>query len=182
MRERIEKVTVVTILRRFLVPSFVVTILYWLKFRAFVSPRAEVEYDPSLVIGKGTRIGSFTKIKTTYGFMKIGANTSIATGCFFGSHVGGLHIGDDCLISANVSIVASNYRFDDLDTPIYKQGHTSKGIKIGDNVWIGSNCSILDGAEIGDGSIISANSTVSGTIPANSVAQGSPASVIFTRR
>lgn len=168
--------------RRFAIPSFIVTILCWLKFRAFVSTKAEVEYGPLLNIGRHSQISSFTKIKTSRGIVKIGCNTSIGTGCSISTGKTGVIIGDDCLISPNVVIVAANYRFDDLEIPIRKQGFNSKGIKIGNNVWIGSNSAILDGANIGDGCIISANSVVSGKIPNNSVAQGNPAQVIFTRR
>ena len=53
---------------------------------------------------------------------------------------------------------------------------------VGDNVWIGSGCVILDGATIGSGAIITPNSVVSSKIPENAIAQGNPAKVIFTRR
>ena len=41
---------------------------------------------------------------------------------------------------------------------------------------------VLDGADIGDDVIVSAGSVVSGRIPPNTVVQGNPAKVIFTRR
>lgn len=56
---------------------------------------------------------------------------------------------------------------------------TSKGsVVIEDNVWIGQNAVILSGVTIGHGSIIGTNSVVSGDIPPDSVAAGSPARVI----
>jgi acetyltransferase-like isoleucine patch superfamily enzyme len=66
--------------------------------------------------------------------------------------------------------------------PFAQQGHVSKGTVIGNNVLIGSNCVIVDGANIEDNVMIGAQSLVSGKIPKNSVAQGNPAKVIFTRR
>jgi acetyltransferase-like isoleucine patch superfamily enzyme len=41
---------------------------------------------------------------------------------------------------------------------------------------------VLDGADLGDNSIVAAGAIVSGRIPPNSIVQGDPARVIFTRR
>lgn len=59
-------------------------------------------------------------------------------------------------------------------------GAVVHGCKIGDNVIIGMNSTILSGAVIGDGCIIGANALVtSGTeIPDNSLAVGIPAKVV----
>ena len=58
----------------------------------------------------------------------------------------------------------------------------SKPTRIGHRVWIGSNCVVLAGSEIGDNVIVSAGSVVSGRVPPNSIVLGNPAKVIFTRR
>jgi acetyltransferase-like isoleucine patch superfamily enzyme len=55
-----------------------------------------------------------------------------------------------------------------------------KPVRIGKNVWIGSNCMILAGAIIGDHSVIGAGSIVTGEIPPRSLAVGSPARVVKT--
>ncbi len=97
-------------------------------------------------------------------------------------HQGGLTIGDDCLISPNVTIIANNYNYQRLDVPIRQQGSQSRGVRIGNDVWIGSGVCILDGAQVGSGVIVAPNSVVSGKIPDNVIVQGNPAKVIFTRR
>lgn len=51
-------------------------------------------------------------------------------------------------------------------------------ITIGNNVWIGAQCSILPGVTIGDNSVIGAGSVVTKDIPANVVAVGNPCRVI----
>ena len=163
-------------------PGIGVTLITWFRSRALISPRAEVDLSPQLHIGRKTQVSSFTKIKVTGGPLRIGARCSIATGCFVGSGEAGTYIGDDCLIGANCTIVSSSYRYDDLDLPFAQQGHQSKGTVIGNNVLIGSNCVVVDGAVIEDNVMIGAQSVVSGKIPKNSVAQGNPARVIFTRR
>lgn len=170
------------IIRRFLVPSFVVTLSGLVRWRCMISTRAEVELSKNLDVGRGTQISSFTKIKSAGGVLRIGERVSIGANCFLSSDRGGIDIGDDSLISPLVAIVGGNYRYDRLDVPTREQGTTSRGIRIGNNVWIGAGAVVLDGADIGDGAIIAARSVVAGVIPENSIAQGDPAAVIFTRR
>lgn len=52
-------------------------------------------------------------------------------------------------------------------------------ITIGNNSFIGMNCTILAGAEIGSNCIIGAGSVVRGKIPDNSVVMGNPAKVVM---
>lgn len=171
-----------TLLRRFAPGSLITLVAYW-RFRCFVSPRAEVELSPRLAIGEGTHVGSFTKIKATDGPLAIGKNVQIATGCCITSHTAGVAIGDDCLIGPNVSILGNRYRYDDLAVPMRLQGtESTRGIRLAADVWVGAGCCLLDGADVGAGSILTPNTVVAGPIPPGSIVQGSPAEVIFTRR
>lgn len=168
--------------RRFLVPHCLVSLYYFIRFGCKVSPRAEVELSPLLQIGRHSEIASFTKIKAAFGPLHIGSRCFIGAGCFIASHQGGLIIGDDCLISPNVTILASNYNYQRLDLPISRQGYTSKGVRIGSDVWIGSGACVLDGSVLEPGVIVAPNSVVSGHVPAHAIIQGNPARIIFTRR
>ncbi len=170
------------LLKRFLVPSFVVTGTYLLKYKCKVSPKSEVDLSSLLKIGKGTQISSFCKIKASSGAMVIGENVSIANGCFISADEGGVEIGDYSMIGPNVSIVGNNYKYDRLDIPVCLQEKTSKGITIGRDVWIGAGTAILDGAKIGNSVIIAPNSVISSKIPDHAVVQGNPAKVVFKRR
>lgn len=170
------------IVRRFLVPSFVVTAIYAVKYRCLISPKAEVELSPLLRIGKGTQVGSFTKIKASDGPMDIGHSSFIGNSCFITSDSGGVRIGDYAMIASNVSIIGNNYRYDNLAVPVCLQDKTSKGIEIGSNVWIGAGAVVLDGSTIGDGVILAPNSVVTGNLPDNVIASGNPAAVVFERR
>jgi acetyltransferase-like isoleucine patch superfamily enzyme len=51
-------------------------------------------------------------------------------------------------------------------------------VTLGNSVWLPWRVFVMPGTTIGDGSVIGANSLVSGTIPPNSLAVGSPAKVI----
>ena len=52
-------------------------------------------------------------------------------------------------------------------------------IKIGNNVFIGNNCTVLPNTSIGDNCIIGAGSVVRGQFPENSVIIGNPAKVVL---
>ena len=53
-------------------------------------------------------------------------------------------------------------------------------VKIGNNVWLGENVTILAGVEIGNDVVIGIGSIVTKSIPSNSLAVGVPAKVICT--
>ncbi|MGH7517758.1 MAG: acyltransferase [Gemmatimonadales bacterium] len=169
------------LLRRFAIPGFVVRLVYFWRFRALVSSRAEVEWSPGARWDRDCVVSSFTKIKIN-GAFRMGRRVHIASGCFIEVSPGGLAIGDDVLVGPNCSILTSKYVYDRLDLPLHLQGHTSDGVVIGRNVWIGANAVVLDGARVGDNTIVAAGAVVSGQIPPNSIVQGDPARVIFTRR
>ena len=99
-------------------------------------------------------------------------------------------IGDNVSIARHVWIRTANHRFDRIDIPIRNQGHESKSILfngeefsvvIEDDVWIAPNVVVLTGSHIGKGSVISANTVVSGIIPPYSIVIGNPGRVIANR-
>jgi acetyltransferase-like isoleucine patch superfamily enzyme len=72
---------------------------------------------------------------------------------------------------------------DDFTTPIsQRQPYTSGPVTIGENAWLATRVTILDGVEIGDNAVISAGAVVTSNISAKAVAQGDPAKVIFQGR
>ena len=105
--------------------------------------------------------------------IKIGKNVFINACCRFQDQ-GGIEIGDGSLIGHNTTIATLNHDFN----PAKRQNLTPSPVKIGKNVWIGSDCTILPGVEIGDGAIIGAGSVVTKSVPANAIAVGNPARVI----
>lgn len=74
---------------------------------------------------------------------------------------GGLKIGKNVNIGQNTTLTTTNhYKYD------HRKSHT-KGITIGNNVWIGANVSIVAGTHIGDNVTIGAGCFIKGTIPSN---------------
>jgi acetyltransferase-like isoleucine patch superfamily enzyme len=152
-----------------------------MRYRCLISAKAEVELSNNVRLGRGVTISSFTKIKATNGILQIGRESGFATGCFVSADSGGVKIGDYCIFGPNVTVTSSNYIYDKLDVPFKKQGFISKGVVIGDNVWVGAGTTILDGTVLGDNTVVVANSLLNRRYPPNCILQGNPAKVILKR-
>ena len=91
---------------------------------------------------------------------------------------GGVEIGDRVYTSPFTQIIAVNHVFDDPDQPFIEQGITAEGIRIEDDVWIGSGAIITDGVLVGKGAVIAAGSVVTRDVEPHSVVAGVPAKPI----
>lgn len=155
---------------------------------SFVSPLADIEDSvrgSSIVVGASSKLDSFVKIKPAGGSgdLIIGQRTMINSGCVF--YTGnGIQIGDDVSIAANCTFAPVNHEYSRRDIPINQQGFrpSKGGILVEDDVWIGANCVILDGAILRRGCVIGANSLVRGEILAYSVNAGQPIKQIGMRK
>ena len=155
---------------------------------ARVSPLADIEDSARgsrIVVGEGVVIDSFVKIKPAggQGDVVIGDGTVINSGCVL--YVGhGITIGRNVLLAANCTLAPTNHAFTDADRPIRHQDFQPSrgGITIEDDVWIGANTVLLDGAHVCAGSIVGAASLVRGRLPPFSLSHGVPAQVRGWRR
>lgn len=154
---------------------------------AKISPHADIEDSVRgtlIKIADGAVIDSFVKIKPAGGSgdLVIGENTVINAGCVL--YTGnGLVIGRDCAVAANCTFAPTNHRFAARNEPIVRQGFMPSrgGIVVEDDVWIGANCVLLDGAMLRRGCVVGAGSVVRGELPAWSINVGSPTRVIGYR-
>ncbi|MFI8894007.1 acyltransferase [Streptomyces paradoxus] len=94
---------------------------------------------------------------------------------------GSVTLGDGVRIGAHTSLLAFNHGFAP-GLPVHRQPVTSRGITVGDDVWIGSHVVVLDGVTIGDHCVIGAGAVVTKDLPAWTVAAGNPARRIRDRR
>lgn len=108
--------------------------------------------------------------------LKIGDNLNIQSSCIIdGSHCWLIEIGNNVTLAPRVHILAH-----DASTK-HALGYTKIGkVKIGDNVFVGANTTILPNVKIGNNVIIGANSLVNKSIDDNCVVAGNPAKVIQT--
>jgi acetyltransferase-like isoleucine patch superfamily enzyme len=114
------------------------------------------------------------------GTIEIGSNVGIG-GHSYISCPSYIRIGDNTITGQYLSIHAQNHVFKDDSMPIRLQPTTAQGVVIGSDCWIGAKVTILDGVNIGDGSIIAAGAVVSQSFPAKSIIGGVPAKLIGNR-
>ena len=98
---------------------------------------------------------------------------AVSGGCYIQA-CEGLFIGKGTIWSFNVSIITQGHDINDLNK-IPKVNP----IKIGRDCWIGTNSTILPGVELGDKTIVGANTVVTKSFPeGNVILAGTPAKVI----
>jgi len=128
-----------------------------------------------LVLGDRVYIGGNAYVT---GELEAGADSTINP---FAVVRGRVTLGAAVRVGAYSALLAFNHGFAP-DRPVFTQPHTSKGIVVGDDVWIGSNVTVLDGVGIGAHAIIGAGAVVMKDIPEWGVAVGNPARVVRDRR
>jgi acetyltransferase-like isoleucine patch superfamily enzyme len=138
------------------------------------------QFGGQIFIGDGTSISDGVIVATYGGSVTIGAHAYVGPYCVLYGH-GGLTIGANSMIGAHTVIVPAQHSFDRIDVPINLQPIRKKGISIGENVWIGCNCCILDGVRIGNGTVIGAGAVVTKDVEPYSIAFGVPAHAVRRR-
>ncbi|MET9459385.1 acyltransferase [Streptomyces canus] len=94
---------------------------------------------------------------------------------------GNVVLGHGVRIGAHTSLLGFNHSMAP-DRPVFRQPLSSRGIRVGDDVWIGSHVIVVDGVTIGDHCVIGAGAVVTRSLSAWSVAAGNPARVLRDRR
>jgi acetyltransferase-like isoleucine patch superfamily enzyme len=111
------------------------------------------------------------------GSIVIGENSSINPYSIIYGH-GGTKIGNKTRIAANCVIIPASHNFEFDENGVYRDTGVSKsGIIIGDDVWIGAGCTILDGVNICNRCIIAAGSVVNRSISTPGLYAGVPATL-----
>ena len=148
---------------------------------AMLNYRSRFENHPlNIRIGENTKIMPGARLIPQQGRIVIGRNCTVQYGCLLYG-VGLLQIGDDVRIAAHTVITPMNHVYSDANTPIRMQGETTRGVTIGNDVWVGAGVKILDGVTIGRGCVIGAGSVVTRSVEPFSIAVGVPARVIGRR-
>ena len=141
-----------------------------------------------VIIGKNVTIVSAKIFAFDLGKIIIGKYSYIGKNMQIDSCVN-VKIGNYCMISNNVLIQDHNshpikkierrkqlIELQNRPTNVYESAN--KKIIIGDDVWLGTDSTILKGVTIGNGSIIGARAVVTKNIPPNSIVAGNPAKIV----
>lgn len=147
---------------------------------AKVSALADIEDSvrgTRIVIGAHSVVDSFVKIKPAGG----AGDVTIGQHCYINSGTviytgNGLTLGNGVLVAANCTFAPANHAVASAAIPISQQGFQPSrgGIVVEDDVWIGANCVILDGAVLRRGAVVGAGSVIRGEVPSYTICAGNP--------
>ena len=150
-------------------------------FLHWVQGRGEILLgDDVLIDGKCSF--TFASRFSDHPTLAIGDGTGIGHNCVFtvGKRIA---IGRHCRIASGVWLFDSSGHPSDpaaRQAGLPPSGDEVRPITVGDNVWIGARSIVFPGVTIGEGSVVSAGSVVTGDVPPNSVVAGNPARRIAT--
>ena len=161
--------------------AFVITKLFYKGARLIRRPiyirgKKSMKFDEGLTTGHGCRFDLPGEKKTLF----IGENCEMGDNTHIVAHEK-VVIGSNVLVASKVFISDTNhgvYGGEYQDSPEIIPNNkrlVTAPVIIGSNTWIGENVVILAGANIGEGSIIGANSVVTGNINHFTIAVGAPA-------
>ena len=133
-----------------------------------------------ITLGNGVFLGRGTILSCKDGDIELGDHTNLGFHCevFSGSSV---VVGHHGLFAAYSYVVGGGHAFEQGDVPVIEQERTSRGIVLGDNVWLGAGAKVLDGVRIGNDVVVGAGAVVTTDLPDAVVAAGVPARVVRTR-
>jgi acetyltransferase-like isoleucine patch superfamily enzyme len=142
--------------------------------RCYVAESAAV-FPDRLRLGDGSYIAAHAYVT---GELTTGTDCTLNP---FTTVRGSVTLGDGVRIGAHTSLLGFNHTMAP-DRPVFQQPLTSRGITVGDDVWIGSHVVVVDGVTIGDHCVIGAGAVVTRDLPAWTVAAGNPARPLRDRR
>ncbi len=142
---------------------------------------AKGQSNRGITVGSGVFLGRGTILSCKDGDIELGDHVNIGfhSEVFSGSSV---KVGAYGLFAAYTYLVGGGHAFDAEGTPVIEQERTSKGIRLGDNVWLGTGAKVMDGVSIGESVVVGAGAVVTTDLPDATVAVGVPARVVRSRR
>lgn len=144
---------------------------------------AKGEGNRGITIGRESFIGRNTILSCKGGDIELDERTVIGSNCDIMA-AAPVRLGRDVLIGAYTYLVGGgNYDLERTDVPINRsqRDDSARGIRVADDVWIGTHVVVLDGVSVGGGSAVAAGSIVTDDVPGWSIAAGTPARVVRRR-
>ncbi|PYQ12644.1 MAG: hypothetical protein DMF80_16965 [Acidobacteria bacterium] len=141
---------------------------------------AKGENNQGITIGSGVFLGRGTILSCKDGDITLGDHVNIGfhSEIFSGSSV---TVGAYGLFAAYTYLVGGGHEFDRAGVPVVEQARRSKGIALGENVWLGAGAKVMDGVRIGRDVVVGAGAVVIEDLADGVVAAGVPARVVRQR-
>lgn len=144
--------------------------------------RQRIIYKKLGSIGKGSYLDFPINLYGDAHHIHIGNNSTIFGYFKFISVKGCLYVGDNLIAAQGLTVVTDNH-VRNVGTLIKDMSNVEKNTKfsdviIEDDVWLGSNVTILPGVTIGRGAFVGAGAVIRKTIPPYSVVIGNPQQII----
>lgn len=144
---------------------------------------AKGEKNEGIQIGENVYIGRNTILSCKEGSIYLEDFCNISANCMLLSETE-VRLGKFCFLAGQCYLVAGgNHSFKDTSVPIMFQPSFSKGgIKVREDVWLGAGVIVLDGANVGKGTVVGAGAVVTESLPEYCIAVGSPAQKVKDRK
>ena len=142
-----------------------------------ISRRTRMDVFPynRFELGEWSVIEDFACISNGVGDVIIGSRSRIGLG---NTVIGPITIGNNVSIAQNVVFSGLNHAYEDINLAPMDQPCPTSKITIGDDSWIGANCVITAGVNIGKHVIVAAGSIVTKDVESFSVVAGNPAKLL----
>jgi len=150
--------------------SFLRSKLY--RTRCMIDTHVFIKNRDNFSAGEGSALYHSCYILNTSGKFGIGRHSHLGAFCYVNVCLGSVVIGDDVAVGPGTKIIAysNHYAKGKKVTEERKVGT----VVIGNNVFIGANCTILPDTTIEDNVIVAAGSVVKGTLESDSIYGGIP--------
>jgi len=144
---------------------------------------AKGEKNEGIQIGEKVYIGRNTILSCKEGSIYLEDFCNISANCMILSETE-VRLGKFCFLAGQCYLVAGgNHSFKDTSVPIMFQPSYSKGgITVREDVWLGAGVIVLDGANVGKGTVVGAGAVVTESLPEYCIAVGSPAQKVKDRK
>ena len=134
--------------------------------------------------GSNVRFSALTS-DFTYRNVTIGNDVYIGPHALFLCTESQIFIGSKVLFGPHVSIIGGDHRITDVGRFIYdvldKHPEDDQDVHIEDDVWIGTNTTLLKGVTVGRGAVVAAGALVTKDVPPYAIVGGVPAKVLKYR-
>lgn len=147
---------------------------------AFVAPEARLFAEPGRPIVIGPRVSIAAEV-FVHGPVTLGAEVSLNARVSLDGGSKGIVVGAGTRIASGAVMYAFDHGLA-ADRFIRTQRPRSRGIRVGEDVWIGANAGVTDGVTIGDGAVVAMGAVVTHDVAPGVIVGGVPARPIGRRR